>query len=184
MNYCFQELTLTLADHLRPPGGADVSYLGVDIDSKLIDRASDHAKGRNNPTFRCLDITNDSTACELEEYLKSVGRDTFDVSFCFSVSMWIHLHHGDDGFLKFIQTLSRLSRYVLLEPQPWKCYQTAARRMRKLEQDEFPLMAKLAHTQDKLEPFVLDCCERSGLKVVKQFGETDWKRKLILLKRQ
>ena len=45
----------------------------------------------------------------------------------FSVTMWIHLHHGDVGLGRFLQLISGFGDYILLEPQPWKCYQTAAR---------------------------------------------------------
>ncbi len=41
--------------------------------------------------------------------------------------MWIHLNHGDEGLTKFLEVVARYSDYILLEPQPWKCYQTAAR---------------------------------------------------------
>jgi hypothetical protein len=41
--------------------------------------------------------------------------------------MWIHLNHGDEGLTKFLEVVASYSKYILLEPQPWKCYQTAAR---------------------------------------------------------
>ena len=46
-------------------------------------------------------------------------------------------NHGDEGMDAFFRKVSRLADLVLLEPQPWKCYRTAARRMRKLGQPEF-----------------------------------------------
>ena len=45
----------------------------------------------------------------------------------FSVTMWIHLHHGDEGLERFLRLVSEVGEFILLEPQPWKCYQTAAR---------------------------------------------------------
>jgi hypothetical protein len=44
-----------------------------------------------------------------------------------SVTMWIHLNHGDDGLSRFLEVVASYTHYLLLEPQPWKCYQTAAR---------------------------------------------------------
>ena len=41
----------------------------------------------------------------------------------YSVTMWVHLNHGDTGLARFLSLLAARARWVLLEPQPWKCYQ-------------------------------------------------------------
>ena len=41
--------------------------------------------------------------------------------------MWVHLNHGEAGLTRLLELVAGYSDYLLLEPQPWKCYQTAAR---------------------------------------------------------
>ncbi|XP_008483186.1 pre-miRNA 5'-monophosphate methyltransferase [Diaphorina citri] len=53
----------------------------------------------------------------------------FNVVFCFSVTMWIHLNHGDQGLLEFLDKISSLGKYLILENQLWKCYRNAQRRI-------------------------------------------------------
>ena len=48
---------------------------------------------------------------------------SFDLVMCFSVTMWIHLNRGDEGLEEFVKFCCGASRNVLVEPQPWKCYQ-------------------------------------------------------------
>ena len=98
-----------------------------------------------------------------------------------------HKNHGDEGMDAFFRKISRLSDLVLLEPQPWKCYRTAARRMRKLGQPEFEHLKVLEETIEgagtRVEEHLLKMCLKYGLRPVEQYGETDWKRKLVLLKK-
>ncbi len=60
--------------------------------------------------------------------------------------------------------------------------------MRKLGQPDFEHLKALERDVDgggtKVEQHVLAMCERHGLKVVDRFGETDWKRQLVLLKKE
>ena len=82
---------------------------------------------------------------------------------------------------KCISSVSKLSDGLLLEPQPWKCYMNAARRMRKLNQAAFEHLDKIKHRQSDLEPFVLNICKEQDFVIVKQLGETSWKRRIYLL---
>ena len=38
----------------------------------------------------------------------------------FSTTMWIHIHHGDDGLMDFLQRVCRQTELLLVEPQPSK----------------------------------------------------------------
>ncbi|KFG99495.1 bicoid-interacting protein BIN3 [Toxoplasma gondii VAND] len=55
---------------------------------------------------------------------------SFDIVICFSVTKWIHLHHGDCGILLLFSRLHALLKpdgILLLEPQDWASYRRARR---------------------------------------------------------
>jgi len=132
--------------------------------------------------FCVVDIMSEDGLKCIKSHLTTLNTHKFDIIFLFSVSMWIHLHHGDSGLDKLLEICSGLSRYTLLEPQPWKCYQTAIRRMRKLGLPDFPKFMELKLRSDKLEPGILEIARKYGMEVVDNFGQTKWNRKLLLLK--
>ncbi len=179
---CFQELTCSLQKHLQRERetATPVVVHGIDLDETLVQRARERSKDDPGITFERLDIMDDDAEESLRSYLASAGRTKFDVAFCFSVSMWIHLNHGDSGLALFLGRLSGLCRRLVLEPQPWRCYQTAARRMRKLGEPEFEHMNDIKFRKEELEPFILRTCSESGLVLKQTFGTTSWKRKLLL----
>ena len=127
----------------------------------------------------------------LTNYLVSCTTATdkkkFDVVFCFSVTMWVHLNHGDEGMEALFRSLGQwCSRYLVLEPQPWKCYRTASRRMRKLKLPDFEHLPRLeAQSEDQLQDFVKNLCRKNGFKQIRVFGETEnWKRRIILYEKE
>ncbi len=165
-----QDLTAKLPAKLK--SGKEGRILGIDVDPTLICRAKERFES-DRVTFKTSDVARE----ELE--------GDFDLITCFSVTMWIHLNHGDEGLENFIRKVAASARYVLLEPQPWKCYQTAARRMRKLKKPEFASMTdgSIRFKDKELEPFLMRLCEENGLEQIDTFGQTEnWKRKLILFK--
>ena len=117
-----------------------------------------------------------------KNYLNLLNRKQFDVIFCFSVTMWIHLNHGDAGLEQFFRTAKKWCKYLVLEPQPWKCYRTASRRMRRANQPDFEYLDKIKHQCDKLMPYIIEQCTNVGFQVTRIFGETGWKRQIILFK--
>ncbi|PHJ26063.1 bicoid-interacting protein bin3 [Cystoisospora suis] len=73
--------------------------------------------------MKLLENTNASAAPPFE-------RCSFDVVVCFSVTKWIHLHHGDYGILFLFSKLHALVKpggLLLLEPQDWASYRRARR---------------------------------------------------------
>lgn len=55
--------------------------------------------------------------------------------------------------------------------------------MRKLGNPEFEELKKFKHKDNEsLEKFIIDTAQENGLEVIDIFGQTDWKRKLLLLK--
>jgi len=70
----------------------------------------------NNIDFRIGDIL------DLSPNLPS---NTYDTITCFSVTKWIHLHHGDTGIQTLFREIFRLlvpGGTLVLEPQPWSSY--------------------------------------------------------------
>jgi SAM-dependent methyltransferase len=107
----------------------------------------------------------------------------FDVAFAFSVTLWIHLHNGDEGLQAFLRRLSSLARHIIIEPQPWKCYQTCRKRWRRAGVPEPPLLAGLSwrtDVDDKIVAYLRDEC---GMVVRRRLGETRWERQLVWLTR-
>lgn len=104
--------------------------LAVDIDSMLIERAKE-ANDIPNIKFITCNIMEQNDRQLIQSYLDSCNQRTFDLSFCFSVTMWIHLNNGDTGLLDFLKYLKCISRTIVIEPQPWKCYRNAQRRVKK-----------------------------------------------------
>ena len=181
--FLFQNLTTALYKKLGE-GEEEVKILGVDIDSLLIDRAKENNTVKDNISFLALDLMSDSEEVmdSLRTFLDGLNKTRFDLICVFSVTMWIHLNHGDKGLRTFINLLCSQTRFLLLEPQPWKCYQTAARRMRKLGKPEFEKMKDLEIRGPGVEQGILEMCKEEGMVVEVEFGETQWNRKLLLLK--
>ena len=157
--------------------------LGIDVDENLIKVAAE-SKYPNNPrlVFKHCDITEDISV--IQEYLRQENIEKFDMIFCFSVTMWIHLNKGEQGLLKLFEHCNSLTKkWLILEPQPWKCYMTAARRMRKLKEAKFEHLDNITNRQENLLPYLISVCERVGFKLVSQLGQTNWERKIFLFEK-
>ncbi|NWT09827.1 BN3D2 methyltransferase, partial [Vireo altiloquus] len=187
------ELSVALHQHLlglqdsdsspEPPGaGKELNLLCCDIDPELIRRAQQRIHPASI-SFASLDIM-DSTAREafLSSYLERFGRSSFDIGFCMSVTMWIHLNHGDRGLLDFLALLASLCTFLLVEPQPWRCYRAAARRLRRLGRDDFEHFRSLRIKGDMAESVTRILTQECAMELVCSFGSTPWDRSLLLFK--
>lgn len=106
--------------------------IGVDIDPKLIKKATMktvEVEGDDVLRFMTGDLVDPIVSNRLLEsfYRENCNglKDTklrFTLVTCFSVLMWIHINHGDDGLRKVLQYLSDSTDHLLLEVQNWKCY--------------------------------------------------------------
>ncbi|NXM91723.1 BN3D2 methyltransferase, partial [Oenanthe oenanthe] len=141
------ELSVALYQHLlglqdgeggAEGAGKELRLLCCDIDPELVRRAQQSSPFPGCISFAALDIM-DGAAREalLGPFLRRFGRSRFDLAFCMSVTMWVHLRHGDGGLRALLALLASLSRVLLLEPQPWRCYRAAARRLRRLGRRDF-----------------------------------------------
>ena len=48
-----------------------------------------------------------------------------------SVTMWVHLNHGEAGLRSLLRWAASLGKALLVEPQPWRCYKAARKRLGK-----------------------------------------------------
>ncbi|XP_037371261.1 RNA 5'-monophosphate methyltransferase [Talpa occidentalis] len=161
----------------------ELRFLCCDIDPVLVERAEKECPFPDALTFITLDFMNQSTRkVLLSSFLSQFGRSVFDIGFCMSVTMWIHLNHGDQGLWEFLAHLSSLCRYLLVEPQPWKCYRAAARRVRKLGLHNFDHFRSLAIRGDMANQIIQLLTQDHGMELVCCFGSTSWDRSLLLFR--
>ncbi|XP_072927124.1 pre-miRNA 5'-monophosphate methyltransferase [Hemitrygon akajei] len=162
-----------------------LNVLGCDIDADLIQRATECNPHPESILYVTLDIMDPaSREAVLKPYLDKWHCDSFDICFCMSVTMWIHLHHGDKGLLDFLLCVSGLCKTLLIEPQPWKCYRAAARRLRKLGDskfDHFKTLSIKGDVAEKIQQFLITNC---SMELVHCFGNTNWNRSLLLFKKR
>ncbi|GAA5846563.1 hypothetical protein JCM9279_006743 [Rhodotorula babjevae] len=65
----------------------------------------------------------------------AVDQGRFDVVTLFSITKWLHLHHGDEGMLRLFRSLYDflpVCGIVIIEPQEWDNYKRAVKRNKDL----------------------------------------------------
>ncbi|XP_036414923.1 pre-miRNA 5'-monophosphate methyltransferase [Colossoma macropomum] len=184
------DLSIALYKHLlqEQPLESDsprsVHLLGFDLDRDLILRAQNCNPFPQNIQFIPLDITQESSHTELTSYVEKFGCSRFHLCTCFAVTMWVHLNHGDAAFLALLSRLASLCEYLLLEVQPWKCYRSAARRLRKLGRSDFDHFKTLAIRGDMAAHAKGHLEKQCSMELTQSFGNTSWDRSLLLFKRR
>ncbi|KAG7478190.1 hypothetical protein MATL_G00077770 [Megalops atlanticus] len=185
------DLSVALYNHLQGQhfsGGTaerELHLLGFDLDEDLILRAEQSNPFPNNINFIPLDITQDvKCRTQLESYLARFGRSRFHLCVCLAVTMWVHLNHGDAALLEVLFRLASICDHLLLEAQPWKCYRSAARRLRKLGRNDFDHFRTLQIRGDMAEHAREHLEKRCGMELVRSFGNTTWDRRLLLFRRR
>jgi len=157
--------------------------LAVDIDSTLIERSTENNRHSENIFYRTADVQSDHCRQEVVgEFLRNHGAEKFSAMFVNSVTMWIHLNCGDDGLRNFLRYISSIAEYVLIEPQDWRCYRAAVRRMKKLGCQTFHHFPALEWRND-IDQQILKYLQSEAcrLKFVKDLGKTElWDRSLYL----
>ena len=59
---------------------------------------------------------------------------SLDTVLCLSVTKWVHLHRGDAGLAAFFARVAAAlapGGLLVLEPQPWRSYQSAVSKLRR-----------------------------------------------------
>lgn len=161
----------------------ECNILGIDIDPTLIKRACEK-NSIENCSFICCDIMNENSQENiLMNYLNPENSTRFDMVFCFSITMWIHLNHGDNGLKTFLKKVSDLADILVIEPQPWKCYKSAVKRLRSTNSEctKFKELKIRQNIECEIEAFILEHC---GLEKITESVRTEWDRKLLFFRRK
>lgn len=161
-----------------------VVIIGIDIDSMLIQRAIEHNQYPNNIFYKCMNIMDKSHSNEeqqlqtFHDYFGQYNKTKFDAVFCLSLTMWIHLNNGDVGLQEFLRKISNIGKLLIVEPQPWKCYLTAVKRLRKGNEkfSEFKNIKWRQSIECNIEEYLSNDCEMTK---IFETVPTKWKRKIL-----
>lgn len=153
------------------------NILGIDVDPTLILRAKEINKYPENISFQTVDVMNDAQMEIVKKYLILHHKTNFNVSFCLSITMWIHLNCGDDGLRTFLSNICKVSQMVVIEPQPWKCYKTAVKRLKQAN-EEFAFFKQLKYRQN-CEQFVEDILIDCKFSKIFETECTSWGRRIL-----
>jgi SAM-dependent methyltransferase len=142
---------------------ANVSCTGFDLDSELIGRAKIKAmqwselSSTLRVTFHTLDALKDNLRqkCYDLQFANSSMQYCTDLTTLFSTTMWIHIHGGDDGLRQVLQQICTCTRFwIVLEPQPSKCYGAAAFRLRRLGLPSFDVSSERLRIRINIEEHI------------------------------
>ena len=162
----------------------NVNILAIDIDDALIKKAKDKNKCPKGITYQKLNfMQEEERKSVINNFLFSHNAEKFDIVFCFSITMWIHLNHGDSGLEKFLHSLSEMTNLLLIEPQPWKCYQTAVRRAKRLGLPPYEYFTELkmrSNIQSDINNILQTKCR---MVLQDQSHRNEWDRTLSLYKK-
>ncbi|XP_054275308.1 probable RNA methyltransferase CG11342 [Macrosteles quadrilineatus] len=178
------ELTQALHTYITKSVGekSECHILGVDMDEILILRANENNHS-NFLTFKCASVMEENFKTIYRDYLEHQERHHFDVVFCFSVTMWIHLNHGDDGLKHFITSVSDTTNIIVVEAQPWRCYTRAVNRMKHSKVESFPMFDQLKIRQEVEDHIDNLLTKECNFTKVLQSSPTKWKRQINIYKR-
>lgn len=93
------------------PAHVECFMLGVDLDDALIDRAiqkNKHGLGISFQTVDIMSVDSGSGISIISDFCASRDLRGFSFISLFSITMWIHLNHGDSGLDKFLVDSARL----------------------------------------------------------------------------
>ena len=124
-----------------------------------------------NFEYKCQSFLQDikyNNSCEINSKEKDSmtkskldQKQRFDLISIFSTSMWIHIHHGDEGLKSLLQSICSQCRYVLIEPQPSKCYRNVNSRLRKMNLQEIDVSVERlkmrCDIENEIEKVIINC---------------------------
>lgn len=185
--------------------GENVVCIGLDLDADLIRRAQIKVEQdtklllpKIQAEFSVLDVLHEdivlkeTLACTTDCSTASFNYNA-DFTTMFSTTMWIHIHGGDEGLREVLQKMCTMTRYwILLEPQPSKCYGRAAFRLRRLGLPPLDVSNERLRLRPTIEDAIEDIMKEfhfervelaNGMKSERVETKTQWNRPLRLYQR-
>eukprot|EP00055_Hartaetosiga_balthica_P012602 m.61753 g.61753 ORF g.61753 m.61753 type:complete len:325 (-) comp8004_c0_seq3:574-1548(-) len=163
------DLTIALAKRIHELTGHPVVAEGWDIDKALIMEAKQQfgplsGDGRITCEFRAINVSNEDefTAASTTTTMSKLGKRRFDLVCLFSVTMWIHVHSGDDEFLNILDRIYSISNALIVEPQESKSYGSCRRRIKRVGGELPPKLDELRLRGDKLFPAIRNGIGEAG----------------------
>lgn len=166
-----------------------IAAKGFDIDPVLIERAESKWKGEEyaekgiQASFKVANLLMST------EESDETDECNADLTSLFSTTMWIHIHGGDEGLRRVLKNLCKQTRrFLLVEPQPSKCYLNAKMRLRKLGQpDDLDVSCERLTLRANIEDEINKIVTAESFRRV-EFDDsadekTKWKRSLQLYER-
>lgn len=174
------DLTIEIAKALQGALQQPVEFKGMDIDDQLVDRANVKWKDEEGLTGR---FESANICTDLDEKLDD---NSVDLVTLLSTTMWIHVHAGDAGLKRVLEQLCRKStRYLIIEPQPSKCYRNAMIRLRKMGRPELDVSSERLTWRTKLDEEIektLNCY--SFYRIFGGKERTSWNRSIHLYEKR
>eukprot|EP00027_Filamoeba_sp_ATCC50430_P004875 CAMPEP_0168542566 /NCGR_PEP_ID=MMETSP0413-20121227/1413_1 /TAXON_ID=136452 /ORGANISM="Filamoeba nolandi, Strain NC-AS-23-1" /LENGTH=189 /DNA_ID=CAMNT_0008572445 /DNA_START=42 /DNA_END=608 /DNA_ORIENTATION=- len=132
---------------------SSINLLGIDVDSVLIERASSKKSSEDKIEFHTIDMMDNNALSFLKDFLHKHQREKFDLVTCFSITMWIHLNHNDEGLNEFLNRVSSVAHNLIIEPQPWQSYKNAVKRHKKMGVEPHPLFSVI-NVRNNVEEYI------------------------------
>uniref|UniRef100_A0A0A9Z113 RNA methyltransferase n=4 Tax=Lygus hesperus TaxID=30085 RepID=A0A0A9Z113_LYGHE len=176
------ELTERVHELIEEKLGRRCCTLAIDLDPILILRARENNNSKFNITYDVVDVSDVQFLAAAKRFLETIGRVKFDITFLFSITMWIHLNRGDEGLESSLSSVSTISKALVVEPQPWRCYRAAVRRMKRSGAPPFEMFDKLRSRSGVEDDIVVFLETRCHMRKVFETSRTSWGRKLIIFK--
>eukprot|EP00056_Hartaetosiga_gracilis_P010114 m.148412 g.148412 ORF g.148412 m.148412 type:complete len:328 (+) comp13257_c3_seq2:235-1218(+) len=162
------DLTMDLAHKLHKLTGRPVHAEGWDIDEELVEQArtklaadtnrkSEHNSREDSVSFEfhTVNVANtEDLHTKSSKTLKRFAKKKYDLVCLFSVTMWIHVHSGDEEFLDILGRICDLTDALIVEPQESRSYGTCRRRMKRAGGEIPPKLDELKLRGDKLFPAI------------------------------
>lgn len=160
----------------------NVRVLGVDIDPALIQRAREDNLHPTTVQYESADLMEALASSSRQLLLQFINpRSAFHLVTCLSITMWIHLNNGDEGLRNFLKHTAQISEILIVEPQRWKSYKDAVRRMKRGagEENAFPQFKSLKW-RETIEEDIHNFLESSEckMKLVYKSSPSSWGRSI------
>lgn len=176
------DLTIEISKAFQEALQQPVEFIGMDIDPELIERAT--KKWEDVPGTLTGSFESGNICTNLDRLLEDGSMDLISL---LSTTMWIHVHAGDDGLKSVLEQLCRKSkRYLIIEPQPSKCYRNAMTRLRKMGRPELKVSAERLQWRPKMDEEIGKTLNGCSFYKVEVDGNkpTAWNRSISLYEKR